>query len=73
MARVIKNEVEYEQVFARLNALLDQQPTQGTPDSDEIELLSVLFEDYETRTGAAPTFMKITWKGSTRAKAFRTS
>ncbi|NLE99790.1 MAG: ImmA/IrrE family metallo-endopeptidase [Anaerolineales bacterium] len=45
--KVIKNETEYEAALARAEALMDAAP--GTPESDELELLAVLIEDYEAQ------------------------
>lgn len=45
--KVIKTEIEYEAALARAEALMDAAP--GTPESDELELLAVLIEDYETQ------------------------
>ena len=42
---VIRTEAEYEQALARIEALMDAAP--GTPEMDELEVLSVLVEKYE--------------------------
>lgn len=43
--RVIKTEADYERTLARIEALMDAAP--GTPEMDELEVLSVLVEKYE--------------------------
>ena len=42
---VIRTEAEYERTLARIEALMDAEP--GTPEMDELELLSLLVEHYE--------------------------
>ena len=44
-ARVIKSEEEYEAMLERIETLMDASP--GTPEEEELELLSVLVEKYE--------------------------
>jgi HTH-type transcriptional regulator/antitoxin HigA len=43
--KVIKTEIAYEQTLARIDELMDAEP--GTPEMDELELLSLLVEHYE--------------------------
>jgi hypothetical protein len=43
--KIIKSEVEYERSLVHLYSLMDALP--GTPEVDELELLSVLIEHYE--------------------------
>ncbi len=43
--RVIKTEADYERTLARIEELMDAAP--GTPEMDELEVLSVLVEKYE--------------------------
>ncbi len=43
--RVIRTEAEYERTLARIDAIIDAEP--GTPEIDELELLSLLVEHYE--------------------------
>lgn len=45
--KVIKNETEYEAALTRLARLMAARP--GTPQGDELELLSVLIEQYEAK------------------------
>lgn len=45
--KVIKNEKEYDAALARINELMDAKP--GTPEGDELELLSALVELYEEK------------------------
>ncbi|MHC1776203.1 MAG: hypothetical protein AB9834_12395 [Lentimicrobium sp.] len=44
--KVIKSETEYKQALARLEGIFDAVP--GTQEGDELELLSLLIETYET-------------------------
>ena len=41
----IKNRVQYEEMLARVYELMDAQA--GTPEADELELLSLLVDSYE--------------------------
>ena len=43
--KVIKTEQEYDEALARLDEIMDAEP--GTPEMDELELLSLLVETYE--------------------------
>jgi HTH-type transcriptional regulator / antitoxin HigA len=45
--KVIKTKAAYEAVLARTEKLMDAKPR--TPQADELELLSLLIEDYEDR------------------------
>ncbi len=47
-AKVIKTNAEYEATLARIEKLMDTGP--DTPLGDELELLSLLVEDYEKKT-----------------------
>lgn len=49
MAKVIKNEVEYEETLAELDSLLDVDPDPDTEEAEQLELLAFLIEDYESR------------------------
>ena len=42
---IIKNEKQYHQYLARIEEIFDAKP--GTPESDELELLTLLVEKYE--------------------------
>jgi len=44
-AKIIKSELDYQQALARLSALMDAE--YGSPEGEELELLSVLLEKYE--------------------------
>ncbi|MCP9269856.1 transcriptional regulator [Xenorhabdus sp. XENO-1] len=46
--RIIKNDEDYELAMARLTELMDLNPQDNTPDSDELELLALLIEHYES-------------------------
>jgi HTH-type transcriptional regulator/antitoxin HigA len=49
MVRVIKNEKEYEIALADIKGLMDRDPDVGTPEAEQLELLSLVIEDYEKR------------------------
>lgn len=46
--KTIRNEADYEQALARIDALMDAAP--GTPDSEELDVLVDLVELYEQKT-----------------------
>lgn len=45
--KLIKNEQEHSQALARLMALMDMSPEANTPESDEMDVLALLIEQYE--------------------------
>ena len=47
ISRLIKTEADYEKALSRIEALMDAEP--GTPEMDELELLTALVEMYEDR------------------------
>src|SRR3989304_7717821 len=49
MNKVIKNESDYEETLLRLNTLLTRNPSEGTREDDELEVLVLLIQDYESR------------------------
>lgn len=49
MSTVIKNKIEYEETLRTLENLLDRNPALGTPENEELELLILLIQDYESR------------------------
>lgn len=49
MIRLIKSDTDYEAVLAQIECLLDRDPAAGTPDAEELELLTVLARDYESK------------------------
>ena len=40
----IRTEADFDEAIARINALLDLNPTSGTPEDDELDVLSTLVE-----------------------------
>lgn len=50
MAKVIKNEAEYGAALAEVDSLLDLDPEPGTSEGDRLELLTLLVEDYESKS-----------------------
>ncbi|MFC1968344.1 ImmA/IrrE family metallo-endopeptidase [Chloroflexota bacterium] len=50
MNKVIKNEEEYKETLVTLERLLDIDPTLGTPENEKLELLTLLVQDYESRS-----------------------
>ncbi|KKK82277.1 hypothetical protein LCGC14_2804990, partial [marine sediment metagenome] len=49
MLKVIKTESDYDVALARIEELIDRDPDQDTPEADELEVLSLLVEQYESR------------------------
>jgi HTH-type transcriptional regulator/antitoxin HigA len=47
LPKIIKNEIEYEAVLARINELMDADP--GTSEEEELESLVTLVEEYEEK------------------------
>jgi len=43
----IRTDQDYEQALARISALMDLDPPSGSPEGDELEVLTVLAEHYE--------------------------
>ncbi len=43
----IRNEPDYEKVLMRVDELMELNPKLNTPESDELEILSMLIEKYE--------------------------
>lgn len=50
MNKVIKNETEYEEILIALESLLNLDPALGTPESEKLDLLTLLIQDYESRS-----------------------
>ena len=48
--RVIHTRKEYQAVMAEVDRLLDLKPRRGSQEDQRLELLTLLAEDYETRT-----------------------
>ena len=51
MLKVIKTRAEYDTAMAELEELVLTDPEIGTPEADRMELLTLLVQDYESRTG----------------------
>lgn len=49
MNKVIRNEADYEETLLALEKLMDRDPASGTSESEELELLTLLIQDYESR------------------------
>ncbi len=49
MNRVIKTEADYEEALTAIEALMDLDPDPGTPEADQLELLTLLVQEYESR------------------------
>jgi len=47
--RPIHNEQDYDKALDRIDALMDLNPSLGTPQSDELEVLALLVEKYEEK------------------------
>lgn len=52
LLKPIKNEKEYDEALARVDELMELNPTLGTPQSDELEVLVLLIEKYEEKNWA---------------------
>lgn len=48
MAKVIKTDADYEAALAGIDRLLDHEIAAGTPEADELELLTLLVREYES-------------------------
>lgn len=48
MLKVIKTDTEYREALAELEQLVALDPDPNTPDGDNLELLALLVEEYET-------------------------
>lgn len=49
MRTIIKNEAEYIESLTVVERLLEVNPVPGTPENEELELLTLLIQDYESR------------------------
>ena len=49
MMKVIKTDAEYHDALGSIENLMDLDPDEGTPDADELDLLTLLVEDYESK------------------------
>ncbi len=47
--RPIRTEHDYDEAINRIDELLDMNPTPGTPEDDELDVLSTLVEDYKKK------------------------
>jgi len=52
LLKLIKNEIEYENAFARVDELMELNPELETSESDELEVLVLLIEKYEEKERA---------------------
>ena len=50
--KIIKNEAEYNAALARIEEIMDAEPT--TPEGEELELLALLIENYEEKIFPLP-------------------
>jgi len=49
MNKIVKNRTDYEEALSAVETLLDLDPSPGTPESEKLELLTLLIQDYEAR------------------------
>jgi HTH-type transcriptional regulator/antitoxin HigA len=49
MPKVIKTKADYEAALKEIERLIDVNPQPGTPDAQQLELVTLLAEDYETK------------------------
>jgi HTH-type transcriptional regulator/antitoxin HigA len=47
--KIIKTDEQYGEAIAELESLIEQDPAEGSPERDEIEVLSLLLERYEVQ------------------------
>ncbi|HLB58595.1 MAG TPA: hypothetical protein VJL87_00735 [Bdellovibrionota bacterium] len=47
--KVIKNKIDYENALKHLSELMDKNPTPGSKDENDLELLMLVIKDYEQR------------------------
>ncbi len=45
--KLIKNENDYEEALSEIDVLMDLDPDPGTPESDKLEVLSLIIREYE--------------------------
>jgi HTH-type transcriptional regulator/antitoxin HigA len=49
MIKVIKSEAEYHDALGRIEKLMNGDPDEGTPEANELEVLTLLVADYESK------------------------
>lgn len=49
MIKVVKNATDYNAVLATLEELIDRDPDAGTPEAEQLEILTLLVQDYESK------------------------
>lgn len=49
MDKLIKNRTDYEEALSVVETLLDLDPSPGTPENENLEILTLLIQDYEIR------------------------
>lgn len=49
MLTVIKTDADYQTALDTIETLIDLDPNEGTPEADQLEILTVLIQDYESR------------------------
>lgn len=49
MIKIIKTEAQYEDILGEVEALIDLDPIEGSEERDQLDLLSLLVEDYERK------------------------
>ncbi|HEY9196305.1 MAG TPA: helix-turn-helix domain-containing protein [Mucilaginibacter sp.] len=55
MLKPIKSETQYEEVLAHIYELMQQDIEEGSPLSDELEVLSILVKEYEMENHPIPS------------------
>lgn len=50
MPKVIKSKSEYEAALASIEVLIDRDPEVGSPEIEQLEFLTLLVQDYESKT-----------------------
>ena len=49
MIKVIKTDADYETALAAIETLIDIDPDEGTPEADQLDVMTVLIQDYESK------------------------
>jgi len=55
MLKPIKNEMQYEEALAHIYELMQQDIEEGSPLSDELEVISILVKEYEMEHHPIPS------------------
>lgn len=62
MVKVIKTDAEYEAAMAEVSRLIDLSPDSGTDESNRLEVLALLIENYENQEAPIDLPDSVGWK-----------